>query len=89
MNAPSIIDPFFKLLNGQLTEKIAQRMTSLASGSAVRTENDQVTTAEKYAAQTSYIQALNDVLDLCHEIEVDKYGRKPGEPGDDTSGYSR
>jgi hypothetical protein len=76
---PSIIDPFHRSIYTVVSEAIDKRMVALAGGSAVRTTNDEVSTAEKYAAQVSYLQAMNDVLEWCMEIENDRYGKKPGE----------
>lgn len=75
--ADSIIDPFHRDLYGALTEEIDKRMTALASGSAVKVAEDTTSTAEKYAAQTSYIQALTDVLEKCKDVELARYGARP------------
>jgi len=53
-------------------------MVELASGSARSIQGADGTVAEKYAAQVSYIQALNDVLEKCKEIELEQYGARPG-----------
>lgn len=78
---PDLIDPFHRALYKVLTEKHDQRMFGLAEGSAVATQGSTVSTAEKYAAEVSYIEALRDVFGWCHEVEVEMYGKraKPGE----------
>ncbi len=79
-SSASIIDPFHRALNAALTDLVNDRMISLARGSASRTETDTATTAEKYAAQVSYIQAIHDVLDKCEELEREQYGKRAGQP---------
>ena len=70
------IDPFARALLPRLEEDVAKRMTALASGSAARNADEAATTGEKYAGQTMYIKAMNDVIDLIHEIETEMYGGK-------------
>lgn len=65
-----IVDPFHRKLYELLAADINNRMTSLAAGSC----GDFAT----YKHQTGYIEALNDVLEKCREIEVDQYGARPG-----------
>jgi hypothetical protein len=72
LEAPDLIDPFHRQLYGVLTEEISRRMTQLALGSAARTGSASV--EENYAAQTTYIKALNNILDKCQEIETERYG---------------
>lgn len=48
-------------------------MRNLALGSATHHVGEAANTAEKYAAQTSYIQALNDILDLAEQVEKEIY----------------
>ena len=72
----SIIDRFHQNLRKKLLEDISARMTQLASGAASKTEYDQASTAEKYAAQVSYLRALNEVLDLCEQLDADQHGVK-------------
>ena len=74
----SAIDPFHRALSNVLTVKIDSRMLALADGSAVKVAEDTISTAEKYAAQTAYLKALNDVLAACAEIELEMYGARPG-----------
>ena len=75
----SIVDPFHRAIHDRLSDEIDKRMVAMASGSAVRTESDQVSTAEKYAAQCAYLQAFNDIIDICKQIELERYGPRPGE----------
>ena len=72
-----LIDPFHRNLYAVLSEDIDRRMIELASGSATSIQGAAETVAEKYAAQVSYIRALNDVLDKCKEIELEQYGARP------------
>ena len=74
----SAIDPVHRHLSNVLTPLIDDKMVALAKGNATKTDLDTVSTAEKYAAQVAYIQALNDVLDRCAEIENEMYGARPG-----------
>ena len=74
MTAPELIDPFHRRLREELVERIATRVNNLAAGSAARAVDSVTTVAEKYAAQTSYLQALNDVLELCKELDRERYG---------------
>ena len=55
-------------------------MASLAGGSATQIVNSPVSTAERYAAEISYIKAMNDVIGMCDEIDAQMYGsKKPDE----------
>lgn len=75
----SIVNPFFRELHDQLAPEIDRRIVSLASGSAKRTEGSPETVAEAYAAQCAYIQALNEVLKVCANIEHNIHGNRPEE----------
>jgi hypothetical protein len=77
MAMPDLIDPFHRQLYGQLSEEIANRTAQLAAGSAAKIVDGATTVAENYAAQVSYLIALNRVLDLCQEIEIERYGGRP------------
>ena len=66
MNLPDINDQFHRALYRVLTEKIDDRMSQLAAGSAV--------TFDDYKNQVGYLQALNDVMGYCEEIEKARYG---------------
>lgn len=79
--APDLIDPFHRSLYGRLQEVLTDRITQLAGGSAGKITEDTQTVPEKYAAQVSYIKALQDVLAICEELERDRYGarKKDGE----------
>lgn len=81
MNIPNLIDPFHRSLYAVLSEDIDRRMIELASGSATSIQGAAETVAEKYAAQVSYIRALNDVLEKCKEIELEQYGARPSATG--------
>lgn len=74
--APNLIDQFHRAIYAKLSEEISRRMIQLAEGSAKTIQGSDATVAEKYAAQVSYIEALNDVLDMCQQIENDIYGTK-------------
>jgi hypothetical protein len=64
----------------RLQDDLAQRMSSLAGGSATQIVGSPISTAERYAAEVSYIKALNDVIRVGEEIEVEMYGgKKPDE----------
>ena len=65
----SIIDPFHRSLHIVIAEKIDTRMRLLAAGKSQDFAD--------YKHQTGYLEALNDVLDICVELEQDRYGSKP------------
>lgn len=73
--AADIIDPFHRKLYNEVMLVVSERVAQLAGGAAA--SNPSITVAESYAAQVSYIKALNDVLNKCHEIEVEQYGARP------------
>lgn len=75
---PSIIDPFHRALFAVLAPSIDDRMISLAEGSAKN--------FEEYKYQTGMIQAFNEVLAKCREIEVEMYGARPGAEPDQQQG---
>ena len=85
MTAPDLLDPFHRELYKKLAEEINDRTKSLALGSAKGIMGDPVTVAEKYAAQTSYIKALYDVLEFCEQVEKERFVTRPkaAEPGED------
>ena len=62
MASVAISDPFFRQLYKRLAEEIDNRIFSLAKGSALALGTgvglDAITTAMKYQAQVSYIEAL-------------------------------
>ena len=68
------VEPFPRELRSRLELTLRDRIARLANGSATRHADDHATVAEKYAAQTSYIQAIRDVFDRCMEIERERYG---------------
>ena len=57
-------------------------MVQLAAGHATAIMGSHVSTAENYAAQVSYIKALNDVLAKCQELEDMRYGDGPKKEGE-------
>jgi hypothetical protein len=63
---PDINDAFHRALYRVLTEKIDARMVLLAKGSA--------SSHDDYRQQVGYLEALNDVLGYCEEIEKARYG---------------
>lgn len=67
----SIVDPFHRGLYRVLIEKIDTRMVQLASG--------QAKDYAEYQHHAGYVQAMNDVLGICQQIEQDRYGPKPGQ----------
>lgn len=75
---PSLIDPFHRSLHERLTTMLQDRVSRLAQGSASQMIGSQSSVAENYAGQVGYIQALRDVLDVCDDLERERYGdRKP------------
>jgi hypothetical protein len=65
----SIIDPFHRSLHIVVAEKIDTRMRLLAAGKSLDFAD--------YKQQVGYLEALNDVLDICQELEHERYGAKP------------
>lgn len=74
--SPNIIDPFHGALYKVLTEKLQDRVTGLANGSARAILGSNSTVAENYAVQTSYILALQDIIGMCVEVEQEMYGKR-------------
>lgn len=72
-----ILDPFHRALASLVNEEIAKRQYNLAHGSASRITEDMASVAEKYAAQASYIEALESVLDLCKQVESNQNSLGP------------
>ena len=71
MSSPSsIIDPFYRAVYTALADEIDSRMVNLASGTAVDYPS--------YRHQVGYIEALKAVLSKCSEIELERYGTRPG-----------
>ena len=69
---PDIIDPFHKSIYEVVANEINKRLYVLGSGSALSYED--------YKQQVGYIHALNDMIEWCQKIEIDKYGeRKRGD----------
>ena len=80
MPAPSITDPLFRTLYAKIAEEIDNRVNGLARGSALilgaNTGLDINTTALKYQAAVSYIEALQFVLELGLELDNERYNSK-------------
>ena len=80
MVAPAITDPFFRTLHSKLADEINSRVSALAAGSAITLGKDvgidAVATAINYQKAVSYIEALQQVIELCVEIDHERYGRK-------------
>jgi hypothetical protein len=68
---PHIIDPFHLSLWRWASEQIDDRLILLGGGGAQ--------TWEQYHGHVGYIQALNDVLEKCRQIEQERYGTRPSE----------
>ena len=68
---PSVIDRFHRAIHGTVADEVDKRMTALASGSAG--------SFDEYRYQVGYLDALTRVLDVCHDIEKEFYGQRPGE----------
>jgi hypothetical protein len=83
MVAPDLIDPFHRQLYNKLDQEIQERVIALSEGSALKITDDRQSVTEKYAAQVSYIKALRDVLEICKELEQDRYGSRPRQAEDD------
>ena len=75
----TIIDPFFRALFDELAPEIDKRMVALADGSAQQIAGSTKTVPELYAEQVATIQALNNVLDICTNIEHNRHGNRPEE----------
>lgn len=82
MNRHEINDPFHRDLFDAIHETLSARKDALYEGSAKQGIDDHATVAEKYAAATSYGQALRDVLDLAERIELARLGGRKSETGD-------
>jgi len=67
----NIIDPFYRELYARISAQLGQRADQLVEGQAKG--NSVGETAEKYAAQVSYIKALRDVIEMCGDIEKARY----------------
>lgn len=75
----TIIDPFFRALYDELAPKIDRRMVELANGSAKPIIGSPETVAENYASHCAFIQAYNEVLEICTDIEHNRHGNRPEE----------
>ena len=72
---PDIQDPFHRALFRVLEGKMDERMALVASGNAANYED--------YRQQVGYLQALNDVLGFCEDIEKERYGDPLGKNEDE------
>lgn len=79
MTAPELMDPFHRALRERLLTVLNNRTEALASGAAAQGAESMSTVAEKYAALVSYIAAIRSVLDLCEDLERDRYGTQRNE----------
>lgn len=75
----TIINPFFRDLYDRLAPVIDQRMVGLANGSAKQIVGSPESVAEAYSRECAYIQALNDVIEICAELEHNRHGNRPEE----------
>lgn len=73
----TIINPFFRDLFDSIAPEIDRRMVALAGGSAKQVAGSTQTVAEAYAAECGYIQALNEVLEICAQLEHNQHGNRP------------
>lgn len=87
MTAPSVIDPFFRQMYSKLEEELDDRVNALARGSALilgaNTGIDATTTAMKYQAAISYIEALQAIMELGLEMDKERYRKPASNNGDD------
>jgi hypothetical protein len=68
-DASSIIDLFHRVLYIKLMEHIHDNTRYLIEGAAKSYDD--------YRYKVGYLQGLTHVIELCEEIENDRYGRKP------------
>jgi hypothetical protein len=71
--APRLIDPFFRRLYPVLQEEIANRSAYVGSGAC--------NSYDDYKHQTGYVQALQDVLTRCDELEREQYAEPETKAG--------
>jgi hypothetical protein len=78
-----ISDPFFRQMFQKLAEEIDRRSESLSTGSALINAKgigvDVYSTAMKYQASVSYIEALKFVIELGLEMDLERYGKHTGD----------
>jgi hypothetical protein len=83
MPSEQILDPLLRELCARLNELYSSRAEQLAKGAATALPESRATTSENYAAHVSYLKAIEDVASLCKEIDVQRYGARPGEEESD------
>ena len=75
-----ITDPLFRILYSRLSEELESRVRALASGSALIHGKDigidAVATAVNYQKAVSYIEALEQVIELGIQIDHERYQSK-------------
>lgn len=80
MVAPNIVDPFFRKLYTKLAEELDNRINILTTGGALSIGDtgsvDIQSTAMKYQAAVSYINAIQQVIELGVELDHDHYGKR-------------
>jgi hypothetical protein len=86
MVAPNITDPFFKQLYFRLIEEVDKRAHVLIDGGAFSFSEkgtiDIDATALKYQKDVSYIEALQQVIQLGLQIDHERYDGKRGTDND-------
>lgn len=75
-----LTDPLLHLLATKLEEEINKRGSVLIAGSALALGEgfgvDVTATAMSYQKSVAYIEALQSVIELCVEIDHDRYGKR-------------
>lgn len=80
-------DPALRQLYKQLVETLEARINSLAQGSSISHGSgghiDAIATAIRYKSDVQYIQALQEVIGLCEQIDRQAYGATKNNEDDD------
>jgi len=79
MTVPNIVDPFFRSLYLKLSEEIEKRASVLVTGGSLIHSNigiDPIATAIKYQSDVTYIETLQQVIELGLQLDHEKYGRR-------------
>lgn len=63
---PQIVDPFHRDLHAVLSQRLDETARDLCLGAA--------RSFEEYRAKVAYSQALRDVLEICQNLEHQRYG---------------
>jgi hypothetical protein len=66
---PDIIDPFYRRLYPKLEELLGNKSRALALGTARQLVGETRTTGEKYEAEVGYVQAINEIIDICDQLD--------------------